>query len=120
MSNRRSRAVRKNLSGGAHPRLRELGVPLAERDARQLWMAQLASHTGDWAGRLALAVLVLQRTGSPALTGLVTTVSLLPWVGLGQLLSTLGDRYPRRQVMVGADLVRAVAFGAMLLPKPIG
>src|SRR4051812_4577290 len=119
MNERTTRPVRRHLSGRAGHHLRELGAPLAERDARQLWMAQLASHTGDWAGRLALAVLVLQRTGSPALTGLVTTVSLLPWVGLGQLLATLGDRYPRRRVMVGADLVRAVAFGAMLLPIPI-
>jgi MFS family permease len=82
-------------------------------------MAQVLSELGDWAARIALAVLVFDRTKSSALTGLVTAASLLPWLGPGQLLATLGDRFPRRSVMVATDLARAILFGLMVLPVPV-
>lgn len=85
---------------------------------RRLWAAQLLSEVGDWSARLALSVLVYTRTGSAALTGLVTTVSLLPWLGPGQLLTGLSERWPRRRVLIGADLVRAAAYAAAVLPLP--
>ena len=77
------------------------------------------SQLGDWAARVALAVLVLDRTGSAALTSLTTAVSLLPWVGLGQVIAAWGDRYPRRAVMIYADLIRAAAFGLMCIEIPV-
>jgi MFS family permease len=89
---------------------------------RRLWSAQLVSEVGDWSARLALSVLLYLRTGSPAVTGLVVTVSLLPWVGPGQLLTSFSERWPRRRVMVGADLVRAGAFVVVVvapLPVPV-
>lgn len=33
---------------------------------------------------------------------------------MGQILATLADKYPRRDVMIASDLVRAAAFGAIL------
>lgn len=100
-------------------RFRELSGPLAVRDFRLAWTAQLASELGDWAARLALAVVVLERTDSPLLAGLVTALSVLPWVGIGQVLATFGDRFPRRTVLIVADLVRAGVFAVMVLPLPI-
>jgi hypothetical protein len=86
---------------------------------RALWLAQLASDTGDYAARLALGVLVYDRTGSAAWAGVVTAASFLPWVGIGQVLATLGDRLPRRNLMIAADVVRAGAFAAMAIaPLP--
>ena len=100
-------------------RFRELGAPLRHRDYRLLWLAQVASELGDWSGRLALAVLVQQRTGSTTLTALVTTVSVLPYIGLGQWLATLADRYPRRPIIVATDLARAALFASMVIPQPV-
>ena len=100
-------------------RFRELGAPLRHRDYRLLWLAQVASELGDWSGRLALAVLVQQRTGSTTLTALVTTVSVLPYLGLGQWLATFADRYPRRPIIVASDLARAGLFAAMVIPQPV-
>jgi len=95
--------------------LRELlGVP----PFRRLWLAQLVSELGDWAARLALSVLVYQRTGSPALVGLVTAASLLPWLGPGQLLTAASERWSRRRVLVASDLVRASVFAVVALPLP--
>jgi predicted MFS family arabinose efflux permease len=71
---------------------------------------------GDWAARLALAVLVFERTGSPGWAAAVTAVSLAGFVGLGQVLATFGDRHGRVRVMLIADLTRAVCFAAMLIP----
>lgn len=88
-------------------------------DLRRIWLAQVMSEVGDWAARIALAVLVFDRTGSTALTGVVAAASLIPWLGPGQALATLGDRFPRRTMMVVADLVRAALFGLMVLPIPV-
>jgi len=87
-------------------------------DFRLVWSAQILSELGDWAARVALAVLVLDRTHSKVLTAAVTAAGLLPWVGIGQALASLGDRIPRRTVMVVSDLVRAGAFFAMTSVRP--
>ena len=69
--------------------------PLRLRHFRRLWLADMVSLLGDWAGRLALAVLVLERTGSPAWAAAVTAVSLAGFVGIGQVLATFADRHGR-------------------------
>ncbi len=106
--------------GHLRHRLQQLRAPLKSRSLTLLLTAQLLSGVGDWAARVALAVLVFEKTGSAGLTGLVVAVSLLPWVGIGQVLATLGDRLPRRQLMIACDLIRAAAFTAMVIPMPIG
>jgi len=105
--------------GAVRRRLLVLARPLTVPAFRRLWLAQLISEVGDWSARLVLAYLVFERTGSPAVTSLVTTISLVPWLGPGQLLTALSERWPRRRVMVVADVVRAVAFGVAGLPLPI-
>ncbi|HEV7211386.1 MAG TPA: MFS transporter [Blastococcus sp.] len=91
-------------------RLRLLASPLSDVSLRRLWFARLVSEGGDWAARLALGLLVFAQTGSPLATTTVTAVSLLPHLGIGQLLGTLADRFPHRWVMVGAELWRGVIY----------
>ncbi|HEX6346189.1 MFS transporter [Umezawaea sp.] len=83
---------------------------------RVLWCASLASVVGDQLARLALSVLVFQRTGSPAWTALTYALTMLPGLLSGVLLTGLADRYPRRTVMVCSDLVRAALVAVMALP----
>jgi MFS family permease len=88
---------------------------------RLLWLAKLASEVGDWAGRLALAILVYEQSGSPLATAAVTAVSLAPWLGLGQVLTAVTERYPHRSVMVCADLLRLLCFAVLaLVHLPVG
>lgn len=102
-------------------RLDELRAPLAIRPFRILMAAQLVSQLGDWAARLALALLVFDRTDSPALTAATVAVTLAPWVGIGQVLASLGDRFGRRRTMISADLGRALIFGVVaIVDLPIG
>ncbi len=94
--------------------------PLRVQDYRRLWLAQTSSELGDWATRLALMLLVYRQTHSAALSAAVVTVSLLPWVGFGQVLTTMVDHLPRRSVMIAADLGRAVVFAVLVVPLPVG
>jgi MFS family permease len=88
----------------------------ADREFRAIWLAELASIAGDQFARVALTVLVYQRTGSPLLTALTYAATYLPWLIGGLVLSDVADRYPRRDVMITADLARVVLVAAMAVP----
>ncbi|WP_020551091.1 MFS transporter [Embleya scabrispora] len=61
---------------------------------------------GDTVRMLALAVLVYERTGSPALSALAFVAGFVPQAFGGALLLSLTDRVPVRVAMAGYDLVR--------------
>lgn len=83
---------------------------------RALWAAEALSQAGDQLARVALAVLVYQRTNSAALTGLTYALTLAPAFLGGIFLSGLADRFPRREVMVVSDVLRAVLIGLVAVP----
>ena len=82
---------------------------------RALWLAQLLSVAGDQLARVAMTVLVYDRTHSAFWTALTYAVTFLPWVIGGLALSGLADRLPRRQVMVACDIARLVLVCLMAL-----
>ncbi|MFI1384035.1 MFS transporter [Embleya sp. NPDC020886] len=74
---------------------------------------------GDTVRMLALAVLVYERTGSPALSALAYVAGFVPQAFGGALLLSLTDRVPVRAAMAGYDLVRcvlALVLAADVLP----
>ncbi len=83
---------------------------------RWLWLAQLGSVIGDQLARVALAVLVFDRTGSAGLSAVTYALTFLPDIVGGPLLSGLADRYPRRRLMIGCDVARAVLVALMAIP----
>jgi predicted MFS family arabinose efflux permease len=91
-------------------RIRTLTSPLADRSLRRLWYARTISELGNWAARIALSLHVFAESGSALAATAVTAVSVLPHLGIGQLLGTLADRFPHRTVMVSADLVRGLLY----------
>lgn len=98
-------------------RASSFGSVLAVGEFRALWAAQALSVVGDQLARVALSVLVFQRTGSALLTATVYALSFLPWVLGGPLLAGQADRLPRREVMVGCDLARVGIVGLMAVPR---
>src|SRR5436190_13919695 len=96
-----------------------LAAPMKYRDFRWLWGAELFSQLGDWAGRLALSVVVAERTHSTFLTALVTTMSVLPYIGIGQLLASYANRFPRIRTIVLCDVGRAIIFAVLAIEMPI-
>ena len=109
-------------SGGLHGRMDDAGQPagfrsvFAEGEFRWLWAAGAQSQLGDQLARVALSVLVFERTGSTLLTAAVYALTFLPALVGGLVLGGVADRYPRRRVLVGCDVVRAGLLAGMALP----
>ena len=89
---------------------------LAIREFRALWFAELLSVCGDQLARVGLAVLVYAQTSSATWTALTYALTFLPALVGGVLLGGLADRYPRRELMVCVEVVRAVLAGLMAIP----
>lgn len=82
---------------------------------RRLWAGSVVSLLGDWFNTIALYVLVVDLTGSPLALGGVFITKMIPWALVSPLAGALTDRYSRRRLMIGADLVRAVVVLGFLL-----
>jgi MFS family permease len=83
---------------------------------RALWIAQLLSVVGDQLARVALTVLVYDRTRSALLASITFVVSIVPAFLGGVMLAWLADRYPRRRVMIACDIARCGLVLVMTLP----
>ncbi len=83
---------------------------------RRINLAFTASVIGDWAYAVAVSVWAFSQGGATAV-GLFGVARYVSMAVLGPLLSTLADRYPKKRVMIGADLVRAalVVVGAVII-----
>lgn len=97
-------------------RTARFGETFAVREFQVLWIAIAQSGIGDQLAKIALSILVYDRTGSPFLTAMTYGVTYLPYLLAGPLLSPLADRYRRREVLIASDLVRAVLVALMVLP----
>jgi hypothetical protein len=73
---------------------------LAVRDGRLFLAAQALDSVAIGLSLVALPWLVLQQGGSHGEAGLVYTVSILPYVLAGLSAGSIGDRFPRRTVML--------------------
>ena len=93
----------------------------AVAEFRALWGAQLLSVFGDQLARVALTVLVYDRTRSALLAAITFVASIVPTFVGGVTLAWLADRYPRRGVMIACDLTRCAIVLVMAIPGlPLG
>ena len=88
----------------------------AVAEFRALWLAQLLSVAGDQLAKVALTVLVYDRTHSSLLAAVTFAVSFVPGFLGGMTLSGLADRLPRRTVMIACDVIRGVLVLIMATP----
>ncbi|MFI7586784.1 MFS transporter [Spongisporangium articulatum] len=86
---------------------------------RVVWVAQLLSLIGDQLAVVALTWLVYDRSGSSLFAAATFAIGFVPWLVGAPLLAGLADRFPRREVMVVCDLLRAGLVALMLLPVPL-
>lgn len=82
---------------------------------RRLFFAHATSRSGDAFNTVALVVLVFQLTGSGFGVAATVVFEVLPILLLGPVAGLVADRYPRRRVMIGADLARAVLVSVLVL-----
>lgn len=90
------------------------------RDYLLLWGGQAVSSVGSEASLLALPLLILSLTHSPAQAGLAGALRSLAYVLLGMPAGALIDRWNRKRTMIFCDIGRAVALGSIPLALALG
>lgn len=80
-----------------------------------LVLAQGISLTGDAVLLTAASIAVYKETGSATAVSLLLGLAALPTVILGPLAGTFADWFPRRRILVGSDLLSALACMVALL-----
>lgn len=84
----------------------------------------LAARITSWAGSsitlVALPVLLYQRTGDAALTGLLTAMEAVPYLLLGLPAGALADRWDRRRTLTVTSLLSALLVASIPLAAALG
>ncbi len=93
--------------------LAEIRRVLRHREFRFLWLAQSSSVIGDYLVLVALALFVIQRTGSATDLGFVLAAKALPLIVFLLFGGVLADRLPRHRVMIVTDLTRFALHGLL-------
>jgi MFS family permease len=88
---------------------------------RQLFLAHSVSRAGDAFNTVALVILVYQLTGSGLGVAGTVAFEIVPLLLLGPVIGLIVDRYPRRTLMVVADLARTgLAFSLVAIGDSLG
>lgn len=77
------------------------------------WSAQVISGFGDKITLFALSFVTWQLTGSALLTGFAVVTSVVPYALFGFFGGAIADAVGHRRAMVGCDVIRVVAIGAI-------
>jgi MFS family permease len=73
---------------------------------RRLNLAFAGSNIGDWAYSVVIGLYAFEK-GGPTALGVLGVVRYVTMAVLGPFLAVLADRYRRKRVMLGADILRA-------------
>src|SRR3990170_1966224 len=118
---RRRRPWSPSTRGGAgrtdrrtHMSLRtaRIWAPLRLREFRLLWIGMTVSLLGDGIFTVALAWQVYELSDAPTALSVVGIAMSVPHIVLLLFGGVASDRFERRRVMIGADLVRGLAVAA--------
>lgn len=89
---------------------------LGNIEFRALWFAEAQSAAGDQLAKVALAIMVYQRTGSALWAAGVYALTFLPALIGGLGLAQLADRFPRRTLLTTCAFIQAGLVGLMAVP----
>jgi MFS family permease len=89
-------------------------------DFWRLWGGQVVSSIGGQVSQLALPLLILALTHSPAQAGLLAALRGVPYFILVLPAGALIDRWDPRRVMILCDTGRALALGSIPLTLALG
>jgi MFS family permease len=102
-------------SQGEHNEGRPTRPLWRNRDFLLLWSGQTISTLGTNISTLALPLLALAFTHSPAQAGFLTAMRQVPYLLFSLPAGALIDRWNRKSVMITCDLVRWLALGSVPL-----
>jgi MFS family permease len=92
-----------------------LALLRAQPRARRFFAAVGQSALGTGAAYIAVVVLAYERLHSPLGITAVLLAQFLPAMMLGPIVGAAADRWPRKLLLVGADVLRAGAFAGLAL-----
>jgi len=90
------------------------------RDFWRLWGGQVVSSVGSQVSGLALPLLILALTHSPAKAGLLAALRGVPYFLLVLPAGAFVDRWDPRRVMIACDTGRALALASIPLTLALG
>lgn len=82
---------------------------------RRYWTASCISQIGDWFNYIAIFVLLNQLTGSGQAVSWFLIAKHLPPALFGPVAGVAADKYSRKALLIGCDLIRAVIVLGYLL-----
>ncbi len=86
---------------------------------RRLWLGNIISLLGDWFNFIALINVVGGLTNSPLALGIVFVAKMLPSALASPVAGIIVDRFDRRQLMIAADVLRAIAVTGLIYADAI-
>ncbi|HLZ35254.1 MAG TPA: MFS transporter [Nitrospira sp.] len=86
---------------------------LLTRDFSLIWWNQVLSQVADGISRLALIWFVYSVTGSPLKTSIIGLLQTLPPILFGPLIGVSVDRLPKKAILIGSDVARAIFIGVI-------
>ncbi len=99
------------VTGAPQGRRLKILRPLKVRDFALLWTGMTISIVGDGIYMVALPFLVYEISNLPTALAAVGAAWTIPQVAFLLLAGVVTDRFERRLVLIGSDLVRALAIG---------
>lgn len=98
--------------------LRYFALLRENRNFRCLWLAQLISEIGDWFYSLTVYDLLLGFTHRGQAISWAIIIQTLPWFFMTPAAGLIVDRFPRRPLMILADVARGgVVIGLLLVRR---
>lgn len=91
----------------------QLIAPLRERRFRLLWTGMTVSLVGDGMMLVAVAIAVFNISNAPTALGITMMAIAIPQLVLLLIGGAVSDRIERRKVMIGSDVARGIAVGAL-------
>ena len=88
---------------------------MINRNFFMLLAGQLVSQIGDKFHMIALSFWVLKTTGSAAKMGAVLAASLVPSLVIGFFSGAFIDRYNRKNIIIGTDLLRGLILAVFAI-----
>jgi DHA3 family macrolide efflux protein-like MFS transporter len=76
-----------------------------------VWWSQFIAQIGDGVTKLALLWFVYAVTGSPLQTTVIGILQTLPPILFGPFVGVFVDRFPKKILLIGTDLLRAFLIG---------
>jgi MFS family permease len=84
-----------------------------------VWFGQIISNLGDTVNYIALVVDVYKLSGTGIALSTLVLFQIVPVILVGPLAGAVIDRFPRKRVLIAADLTRAVLVLGLIVAQSV-